>query len=480
MTGQTLKERTAKGLFWGGISNGVQQLLNLFFGVFLARMLDATDYGMVGMLTIFSVIAVTLQESGFTVALANKREVTHQDYNAVFWFSLLVGTTLYVILFCCAPLIADFYHTPELTPLARFLFIGFFLSSSATAHSAVLFRNLMVKQRAMAQITALALSGTVGVTLAYNGIAYWGIAIQSVTYIAVVNFCFWCFSPWRPTFNLDFRPLKHIFGFSSRIVVTNVFTQINNNLFTVLLGRFYSASQVGNYTQANKWHTMGHSLISSMISGVAQPVLTEVANDPGRQLNVFRKMLRFTAFVSFPAMLGLALVSRELIVIAVTDKWLPSVPILQLLCVWGAFLPISTLYSNLIISKSKSNIYMWNTIVLGLLQILVMLLIYPYGVNTMILVFVCINIGWLLVWHYFVAKQLSITLCDALKDVLPFAFVATLSIAGAYLGTRSIESIYLLFPAKIMLTITLYALILWSSQSVVFRECLSFVLKRKL
>ena len=135
---ESLKEKTAKGLFWGGFSNGIQQLLNLFFGIFLARLLNADDYGMVGMLTIFIAVAGTLQESGFTNALTNKREVTHKDYNAVFWFSTLTGITMYILLFLSAPLIADFYDKPELVPLARYLFIGFLISSSATAHNAVL------------------------------------------------------------------------------------------------------------------------------------------------------------------------------------------------------------------------------------------------------------------------------------------------------------------------------------------------------
>ena len=363
---ESLKEKTAKGLFWGGFSNGIQQLLNLFFGIFLARLLNADDYGMVGMLTIFIAVAGTLQESGFTNALTNKREVTHKDYNAVFWFSTLTGITMYILLFLSAPLIADFYDKPELVPLARYLFIGFLISSSATAHNAVLFKNLMVKQKAMSQIIALTLSGIIGVIMAFNGMTYWGIATQSVVYILVVTICFWHFSPWRPTLNIDFRPLKSMFGFSSKILVTNIFTQINNNIFSVLLGKFFSEAEVGYYTQANKWNTMGHSLITGMVSGVAQPVLTEVANDAGRQRNVFRKMLRFTAFISFPAMFGLALIAHELIVISVTDKWLDSVPILQLLCIWGAFLPILSLYSNLIISKGKSDIYMWNTIALGI------------------------------------------------------------------------------------------------------------------
>ena len=147
MAEQSLKEKTAKGLFWGGLSNGVQQLLNLFFGIFLSRILNAEDYGMVGMLSIFSLIAGSLQESGFTAALANKRDISHKDYNAVFWFSTGLSACLYLILFLCAPLIAEFYHTPELTALARYTFLGFFVASLGIAHSAYLFRNLMVKQK---------------------------------------------------------------------------------------------------------------------------------------------------------------------------------------------------------------------------------------------------------------------------------------------------------------------------------------------
>lgn len=134
----SLKEKTAKGLFWGGFSNGAQQLLNLGFGIVLARLLDASDYGMIGMLAIFSAIAGTLQESGFTVALANKQKVSHEDYNAVFWFSTLTGVGIYILLFFCAPFIADFYNNPDLTPLARYVFLGFLISSTATAHNAYL------------------------------------------------------------------------------------------------------------------------------------------------------------------------------------------------------------------------------------------------------------------------------------------------------------------------------------------------------
>ncbi len=471
----SLKEKTAKGLLWGGLSNGVQQLLNLLFGIFLARMLTPDDYGMVGVLAIFVAIAGTLQESGFTAALANKREVKHEDYNAVFWFSVLMGSCMYLVLFCCAPLIARFYDNPELVPLARYLFLGFLISCTATAHHAYLFRNLMVKQKTMAQVPALFISGVVGVLMAYNGMSYWGIATQSLTYIAITNLSYWYFSPWRPTFPVSFTPLKGMFKFSSKLLATNIFTQVNNNILSSLMGYFFTEREVGYYTQSSKWNAMGYSFINGTVNSVAQPILSKVSDDPARQLNVLRKMLRFTAFLSFPAMLGLALVAPELIVITITEKWARCIPMLQMLCVWGAFMPLTMLYSNLIISKGKSDVYMWNTIALSLSQLLVILFSYRYGVAVMIQCFVGLNILWLVVWQTLVWKAIKLSIWMALKDILPFAALATVTMLLASYLTAGIADIYLLFIAKIGIAVMIYFLLMWGSGAAIFRESLQFL-----
>lgn len=471
----TLKEKTAKGLLWGSIGNGSQQLLNLLFGIVLARLLSPSDYGMVGMLTIFSAIVGTLQDSGFTVALANKKDVGHRDYNAVFWFSLLMGAGLYAVLFACAPLIAQFYHRPELTPLARFVFLGSLISSSATAHSAYLFKNLMVKQRTMAAVPALIVSGTVGVVMAMNGMSYWGIATQSLVYIAIVNGSFWYFSPWRPTLDVDFRPLREMFGFSSKMLVTNAFLQFNNNLVSAVLGRFFSIRDVGHFTQSNKWNTMGYSLINGTVSSVAQPVLASVADDRERACRTFRKMLRFTAFMSFPAMLGIALIAPELIVITITEKWAACIPILQLLCIWGAMMPINTLYSNLIISKKKSSIYMWNTIALALLQLALMVVLHRFGLYCIVVTTVGTNVAWFFVWHYFVNREIGIRLLMALKDILPFALIAAAAMAATHFATLPIGSIYLRFVAKIVVAAVIYLITLRICGTKILKESISFL-----
>lgn len=231
---ESLKEKTAKGLFWSGINNGAMQLLNLIFGIVTSRILNDTDYGMIGMLSIFSLIAASLQESGFTSALANKKEIRHEDYNAVFWFSSAISVTLYLILFFCAPLIADFYDNENLIPLARYAFLGFVISSLGISQNAYLFRNLMVKQKTIASISGLAVSGIVGIIMACLGCSYWSIATQSIVYISVLNICLWSFSPWRPTLKFSFKPLKGMVNFSAKLMITNIFNHINNNLFSII------------------------------------------------------------------------------------------------------------------------------------------------------------------------------------------------------------------------------------------------------
>lgn len=479
MSESSLKEKTAKGLFWGGFSNGAQQLLNLAFGIVLGRLLDASDYGMVGMLTIFSAIASALQEGGFVSALTNRKEVCHKDYNAVFWFSILCSITIYILLFFAAPLIADFYKIPELIPLSRFSFLGFVIASMSIAPRAYLFKNLKIKETTLISISSLGISGTVGILLAANGFAYWGMATQSITFVTVMTILNFYFSHWRPKLEFDLKPIREMIGFSSKLIITNIFNIINNNLFSVLLGKFYSAQEVGNFAQANKWNGMGHTLITGMINGIAQPVFTSVVDDRARQLAIFRKLLRFTAFISFPAMLGLSLVSKELIVITVGAKWLPSAYILQILCVWGAFIPIINLFSNLIISRGHSSIYMWNAICLSVLQLIAVCGMYPYGLEWMLRIFVIINISWLFVWFGFVRREIQLTLYAMLKDLSPYLLLSATLVIGTYYMTLPIENLYLSMAAKVAMVAGFYALILWRLQSVIFRESIEFLLKKK-
>lgn len=477
---ESLKEKTAKGLFWGGLSNAIQQLLNLVFGIFLARMLSQSDYGMVGMLAIFSGLAGALQEGGFISALNRKKEASHKDYNAVFWTNVLMSLLLYVILFFCAPLIAWFYGIPELTALSRFIFLAFFISSFSIVPGAILYRNMRVRESAIISFTTLILSGVVALIMAANGFAYWGIATQTVVYVSVVVVMRFYFTGWWPTLPVDFSPVKNMIGFSSKLIITSIFNTINGNIFPIILGKLYSAREVGNYTQANKWNNMGSALVGSMVGGIAQPVFAKVDDDVDRQKRVFRKLLRFTAFVSFPAMFGLALVAKEFIVILLTEKWLESALMMQMLCVAGAFAPISALFSNLIIARGHSNTYMWCTIALCFAQLAAAFLLSPYGIHTMIMVYVAINIFWIPVWHHYAHGEISLRLHEVIKDTSPYLFLSSAFVLVATVLTEGIVNLYLSFIIKVLTVIVLYALSLWLLKSAIFKEFVLFITKRKI
>lgn len=479
MATPTLKEKTASGLLWGGLSNGVQQLLNLLFGIFLARKLTSAEYGMVGVLTIFSLIANAFQESGFTSALVNRKEFNHKDYNAVFWFNILISGGMYAILFLCAPLLAIFYETPELTALARFSFLGFVFSSWGTAQHAYLYKHLMVKQRTIATISAHIISGSIGVWMAYNGYSYWGLATQNLTYILVVTLIYWCVSPWRPTFHIDFSPLKDMIGFSWKMLVTKIFNHINTQVMTLVLGKYYQMSEAGNYSQAYKWSSMGGYFIIGMSGSVAQPIFAQVVQDKERQKQVFKKILNFVAFISFPLMFGLGLIAHELILITIKEQWLPCVPMMQLLCVSGAFVPITDLHRHLLVSRKRADIYLWNTVAVGTLVLLACLIASRWGIMTMVLSYVCINIFWLMVWQYFVWKEIGLTLFQSFKEMLPFMLVASIAMGTTWMLTANIANIYVCLLAKIMCAAAIYIGVLWVCKANMLKECIDFVLRKK-
>ena len=472
-----LKERTAKGLMWGAINNLTSQLLMALIGIILGRLLTPADYGMVGMLAIFTAITGSLQESGFTAALTNLKEATHREYNAVFWTSTGISILLYLVLYISAPLIADYFHQPGLIPLSRLVFASLLLAGIGIAHAAYMFRNMMNREKAITGFFALVGSGIIGITLALNGYSYWSLAWQQFAYICIINIGRLYYVRWMPSFHIDLTPIREMIGFSSKILITNIINQVNNNILSFIFGRLFTAGAVGNYTQAAKWNTMGHSLISGTMQQVAQPVLASINEEENRQLNVFRKMLRFTAFLSMPAMLGLAFIA-DFIVVLLGEQWTDSVPLLRMLCISGAFLPIHTLYQNLFISHGRSDTYMWCSVALVITQIVVVMVFATWGIEIMIAAYVVTLILWTGIWQVLANRLIQLRFINLLKDVCPFLLATIGCIGVAYYATLFITNVIALILSRIIITSLLYMAIMKIAHVKIFKECIQFIFKR--
>ncbi len=489
---ESLKDKTARGLFWGGMNNGVQQLLGLAFGIILGRLLDPSDYGMTAMLAVFSVIANELQSSGFKTGLINLQEPRHEDYNAVFWFNVVAGALIYAVLFLAAPLIARFYGNPALIPLSRYVFLGFVFSSFGMAQSAYLTKQMQIKQIAKCGMTATLTSSLVSVAMAAMGFGYWALATQYLMYIAVNTLLLWCFSAWRPTLSpltSHLSPLKRLFPFSFRIMLSAIFTQLNANIMNLLLGRFYGEANTGHYNQAYQWSSKCFLLVGNMLKQVDQTVLVGLREERERQLAVLRKMVRFTAFISFPLLFGLAIVSHEFIMLAIGEKWAFAASLLPLLCLCGAFMPLSTLLTDSVISQHRSDIYLWSTIALGVLQIALMVGLWRQGIMVMVVAYTLLNIAWMFVWHFFVRRLMGYRLIDFLKDILPFALAAAFVMGLTWLITYQFTvyslrftddylRLWILLISRVVMAMLLYYGLMRIAGAVILKEVIAFIKKK--
>ena len=473
-----LKEKTAKGLLWGALNSGSTQLLNLIFGIFLGRLITPAEYGIVGVLSIFTLIAGNLQSSGFTQALVNLKAPRNEDYTAVFWFNTLTSFVLYALLFLSAPLIARFFHQPCLVEVSRFVFLSFVISSFGIAHNAYMTKNMMNRELAIIGAIALLCSGGVATFLAFYGFSYWSLAWQQIIYITVLNIGRYYYTPWRPSWHFTFEPVRKMFGFSVKILITNIINTLSNNILTLLFGRLYPIKAVGDYSQAYKWNTMASAFVANAVGQVAQPVLASVKEEQGRSVRVFRKMLRFTAFLSFPAMFGLAIISNEFILLTIGKRWIDAVPLLQMLCIGGAFVPFYTLYQNVAISNGRSDIYMFCNIAQIVLQLVIIGFFYHLGINTMVMVYTLFTIAWLFVWQWTARRIIGLRFWEVIKDVMPTLCVALLVMATTYFVTLSLHHLLLLLICRILIATLLYAAIMKLLHVEMMDELLLFIKKR--
>ena len=477
---ESLKQRTARNLFWSGFTSVAIQVLNLVFGIVLARQLAPEDYGIVGVLLVFMVVAGALQESGFVAAIANKEEATARDYNSVFWFSALMSVAIYILLFFSAPLIARFFDKPELCNLSRLLFVSSVLAGLGTAFSAYMFRELMNREQAVISIVSLLSSGTTGIVLAYTGFGYWSLAWQQIVYIGMAFLLRLIFVPWHPVLKIDFGPVRQMLGFSSKLLVTNIVNGLSGNILSLVFGKVFAGQMhlVGHFTQANKWNMMASNLVSNTVKPVAQPILASIRDDRQGRLRAFRKMTRFTSFLCFPAMIGLSAVSEEFILVTIGQKWEGCIPLLRWLSIGGAFLPLHALFQQMTVAAGKSGVYMRMNVALVILQISAVLIVAPFGMETMVAVYAMLNVIWFFIWHIAASRFVGLRFIDLMRDTLPFCLIAALPTLIIFFATSSIVVLWLRLVLRVFLVASAYFFILYLTHARILREALQFVRRK--
>lgn len=455
--GSDIKREATKGVFWGGFFSLSRQILGLLFGIIIARILMPSDFGKVAMLSIFASLATAFQESGFVYVLTNKKDVSRSDYSTVFWFNITISFVIYIILFVSSPYIAYFYHEPILENLSKIVFLGFFISSFGIVQNAHMFKNMKVFEKGLIDVLSLVVSGIVGYLLAIKGFGFWGIALQNLTSISVLTLLLWIYSPFRPIFVFDLNFIKSSIADCFRFTFPNILSIISENFYSVLLGKYFSSNDVGIYNQATKLNTAGYSSVLGTLRNISQPILVKVGSNSEELLSAFRKIVRLSAFLSVPILLCLSLVSHELVIAILTEKWMGVAPVLQILCVGSIFMNISIIYSYLIMSQNKSYIYMVMGVIISLTKI-VLLLLSMLGGNVIWIAFASAfsDIMCFFIYYLIVKRLFRYNLSLFLNDIIPILISSSIAYLSAFVITKQLYNVYSLLVVRIILFSGIY------------------------
>ena len=354
----SLKDKTVKGVIWSSIDRFSAQGIQFVFSILIARLLLPEDYGVIAMLNIFLAVSQTFIDSGFGTALIRKIDRTETDFSTVFYFNIAVASVFYVILFFCAPAIANFYETPLLESVTKVVALNLIINSLSGIHNAKLSIVIDFKSRAKISIITTLLTGAVGLWMAYAGYGVWTLVVQNLLSSVIRTVMLWIIVRWRPQLVFSWKSFKELFSFGSKLLASALLDTLYNNIYTLVIGKVFSPSTLGVYSKAKNLAQFPSSNITSVLQSVTFPVLSTIQNDEERLSDAYKRFLKLSAFVVFPLMVGLAAVADPFIRIALTDKWANAICLLQILCFSLIWYPIHAINLNILQVKGRSDYFL--------------------------------------------------------------------------------------------------------------------------
>ena len=424
MSTESLKQKTTKGLLWSSVERFSNQGVQFVFSIILARLLSPSDFGIIAMITIFFAIAQSFVDSGFSNALVRKTNRREEDLSTCFYFNIGVGIIAYIVLFLIAPLVANFYNQPILSPIIRITGLGVILNSLCVVQQALFTIKIDFKSQAKITLSATVISGIVGIILAYQGYGIWALVWQGVASSIVRMGLLWFMSKWRPTTGFSKSSFNYLFGYGSKLLVSGLLDTIYNNIYPIVIGKFYTPAQLGNYSRALSFAQLPSSNITSILQRVTFPVLSTIQDDMPRLQANYRRLLKLSAFIVFPLMTGLAAVAFPMIRIILTPKWEGCSLYLQIICFALMWYPVHAINLNLLQVKGRSDLFLRLEIIKKIVGVCIMCITIPLGITAMCIGMVVSSLISLFINTYYTGKLINIGYLKQMKDVLPILIVS--------------------------------------------------------
>lgn len=416
---ESLKQATTKGLFWSSVERFSNQGVQFVFSIILARLLSPSDFGIIAMITIFFAVAQSFVDSGFSNALVRKTDRREEDLSTCFYFNIAVGLAAYIVLFLIAPFVATFYNQPILSPIIRITGLGVVLNSLCVVQQALFTIKIDFKSQAKVTLSATLISGIVGVIFAYRGYGVWALVWQGVASSIVRMGLLWLMSKWYPKTGFSKSSFDYLFGYGSKLLASGLLDTIYNNIYPIVIGKFYTPAQLGNYSRALSFAQLPSSNITSILQRVTFPVLSTIQDDMPRLQTNYRRLLKLSAFIVFPLMMGLAAVTFPLIRIVLTPKWEGCSFYLQIICFALMWYPIHAINLNLLQVKGRSDLFLRLEVIKKIVGVCIMCITIPLGITALCVGMVVSSFIALFINTFYTGKLMDIGYLKQMRDLLP-------------------------------------------------------------
>ena len=377
------KIKVLSGLAWRFAERCGAQGVSFIVSIVLARILSPSDYGLIGLITVFISIATVFAQSGLGQALVQRKNIDNTEFSTVFHFSLVFSIVLYVILFLCSPIIAHFYNEPLLINIIRVLGLTVIIGAVNSVQQAYVQKTMQFKRFFYSTLIGTIVSAIVGIIMAYTGFGVWALVGQQISNQVVNTIVLWFTVKWRPAFVFSINRAKRLFSFGWKLLCSSLIDTIYNNIYSLIIGKFYSAADLGYYNRGKQFPVLIVTNINDSISSVVYPMMAKLQDESDYLKRFVRRSIVTSTFLIFPAMAGLAAIAQPLVRLILTDKWLPAVPFIYFCCFTYAFWPVHTANLQAIKALGRSDIFLRLEIIKKVVGIIVLLITLPMGLIPM-------------------------------------------------------------------------------------------------
>ena len=452
---ESLKSKTVKGVGWSFVDNIASAGVSFLVGLVLANLLTPEEYGILAIIMIFIAVSNSIIDSGFSSALIRKTDCKPIDYNTTFYFNLGVSIILYSILYIAAPYIAEFFHEPVLIEVTRVISWILIINALAIIPRTLFVKTIDFKTQTKVSLISSVLSGVIGIGMALYGMGVWSLVGQQLSRQLSNTLLLWIYCSWKPAWEFSTQSFKDLFGFGSKLMLSGLLNTIWNEIYYIVIGKFYSSAQLGQYTRAGQFSTIFSSNLTTVIQRVSFPVLSTIQDNPIRLREGYRRIIKISMLVTFSCMLGLAAVAKPMILILIGEKWTPAITYLQIICLSSMLYPLHAINLNILQVKGRSDIFLKLEIIKKMIGVGPILLGIFYGIEPMLWGGVVTSIISYYLNSYYSAQMIQYSTWNQIKDIFPTFFIAAI-------------------VAIIMWSLTLFNLSMWLL--IILQICIGIIL----